>query len=670
MPKTSKKSPGPYPSKAQWMQLFNVLNKKEKIVFSLFAFLTITSFSFLLITLYLDNTKVEPTVGGYYSEAIIGFPRFINPVYAQANDVDRDLVEIIFSGLMTYDSNGKLIPQLAKEYSILEDGKIYQFVLKDDIFWHDKKPLTIDDIIFTIKTIQNPDFKSPLRVSWSGIEIERVSDNTIRFVLQKPSSIFLEYCTFKIIPEHIWKSINPENFPLSANNLKPIGSGPYKFEMLEKNQENETISLTLARNENYFAKGSSGPYISKITFYFFSNQEDLIKAYSTKDIKGLALTSPEKLSKINLGLKTYSLTLPRYFALFFNLNPLDGDSKTLIDDGLREALNYATDKEEIIQKVLLGYGQAVNSPVMPRIYNIKNPEETYSFDIQKAQDVLENAGFEETSDGYRVKTTNKSTSFQFESNLEVGSKGNEVTELQKCLAQFQDVYPEGEVSGYFGQQTKAAVTKFQEKYSSEILTPNGLTQGTGKTGKSTRAKLNELCNTKVESFPLKLSLITVNQPLLVQTANIIKEQWAKIGIELNIQTFDISTLERDIIKKRDYQILLFGEVLGSLPDPFPFWHSSQQRDPGLNLSLYENKDSDRLLEEIRKTFDENIRKENLEKFQENIINDLPAIFLYNPDYLYLVSSDIKGVGENIISDPSKRLSNIENWYINTKRVLR
>lgn len=663
---SKKKSFGPFPSKAQWVQLFNVLSKKERILFSVFLFLAITSFSFLLTALYLNNTKVEPTIGGYYSEAIIGSPRFINPIYAQVNDVDRDLVEIIFSGLMTYDSDGKLIPQLAKEYSVLEDGKIYQFVLKDNLFWHDKKPLTIDDVIFTIKTIQNPDFKSPLRVSWSGIEIERVSDNTIRFVLQKQSSIFLEYCTFKIIPEHIWKSITPENFPLSTNNLKPIGSGPYKFETLEQNQENKTISLTLARNENYFAKG---PYISKITFYFFDNQEDLLKAYPTKDIKGLALASPEKLPKINLGLQTHSLTLPRYFALFFNLNPSNGNSKTLIDNDLRKALNYATNKEEIIQKVLSGYGQPVDSPVMPRIYNIKNPKEVYSFDLQKAQDALEKAGFQETANGYRVKTNTKSTSFQFKNELGVGSQGNEVTELQKCLAQFQDVYPDGETSGYFGQKTKAAVIKFQEKYAAEILTPNGLTQGTGKTGKSTRAKLNELCCTKVESFPLKLSLVTVDQPLLVQTANIIKEQWAKIGVELDIQTFDISTL-RDTIKKRDYQILLFGEVLGSLPDPFPFWHSSQQKDPGLNLSLYENKDSDKLLEEIRKTFDEKIQKEDLEKFQEIVIKDSPAIFLYNPDYFYLVSSDIKGVGENTISDPSKRLANIESWYINTKRVLK
>lgn len=664
MPKHSKKkSLKDYPSRTQWKQFFKVLNKKEKTTFSVFLILAIISFSFLTINFYIQHTKVQPALKGSYSEGLIGQPRFLNPIYAQTNDVDRDLVELLFSGLMKHAPNGELVPQLAKEYQILEDGKVYEFTLKDNLVWHDKKPFTVDDVIFTIETIQNPDFKSPLRVSWSGIEVDKVSDTILRFKLQKPSSIFLEYCTVKIMPEHIWNSISPENFQLSTYNFKPVGSGPYKLESLEQDSEGKIKLLNLARNPFYFEEG---PYIPKITFYFFNNEKDLLKAYLSGKIKGFALSSPQNLPKFNLGLKMYSFSLPRYFALF--LNP--ENSKPLSEDVIKKALNYGIDKQAIIQELLLGYGKIVHSPVMPQIYNLKEPSETYQFNQEKAKQILDEAGFKENEDGYRSKYIKKATSFQFKSNLQLKSSGNEVTELQKCLAQFPDVYPEGDITGYFGSLTKAAVIRFQEKYADEVLAPYDLTQGTGQVKTSTRAKLNELCNTKEETLELKFSLATVDQPLLFQTASLLKNQLKELGIEINIETFDLSTLQQEIIKKREYEILLFGEVLGSIPDPFPFWHSSQKKDPGLNLSLYENKEADKLLEEIRESFDEETTKEKLEQFQDILIQDSPVVFLYNPDYLYLVSSEIKGISEEMITDPSKRLSNMENWYIKTKRVLK
>ena len=137
---------------------------------------------------------------------------------------------------------------------------------------------------------------------------------------------------------------------------------------------------------------------------------------------------------------------------------------------------------------------------------------------------------------------------------------------------------------------------------------------------------------------------------------------------MEIKTFEISQLQQDYIKPRAYDILLFGEVLGSIPDPFSFWHSSQKRDPGLNLSDYENKDADKLLEEARQSLDPETRRQKYEKFQDILIGDAPAVFLYNPNYLYPITKDIKGINIKFITDPSKRFSDIENWYIKTKRA--
>ena len=148
----------------------------------------------------------------------------------------------------------------------------------------------------------------------------------------------------------------------------------------------------------------------------------------------------------------------------------------------------------------------------------------------------------------------------------------------------------------------------------------------------------------------------------------LKNQWGKIGANIEIKSYSLSELKK-IIKERDYESLLFGEALGLIPDLFPFWHSSQKEIPGLNLSNYENKKADNLLTEIRQTLDNEERKEKLESLQDIIIEDIPAIFLYNPNYYHFLSNKTKGVSKELkILDPSKRFLNIENWYTQTRRT--
>jgi len=665
------------PSKSQWWQFFKILTKKERVVFFVFLFLFSSSSLFLTVNFYFENTKIQPAEGGQYIEGVVGSPRFINPIYV-ASDVDRDLVELIFSGLMKYDGEGKIIPDLAKEYKILEDGKVYEFYLKENLLWSDGKPLTADDVVFTIKTIQNPEIKSPLRVNWLGVEVEKISENALRFRLKGSSAVFLENCTLKIMPEHIWKDISPQNFLLTIKNLKPIGSGPFQLKNLNQNEQGQIISLDLVRNPKYFKEG---PNLSQVAFYFFKNEEDLIKSYKKGEIKGFSLTSIKNFTNTlegGGGVVVYSLSLPRYFAIFFNpdYNPpatLPAESrapaKIFSEKEVRQALSYGVNKEEILREVLADRGKIVQSPILPEIYGLRPPTVSYEFNLEKAKEILKNAGFVESENGKLVKIVKKEPAFQFKSNLRVGVQGTEVKELQKCLARDSEIYPEGEITGYFGQKTKEAVIRFQEKYKKEILEPQGLEKGTGDVLKATRTKLNEICfKSSEEIIPLEFSLTTVDQPILKEVAKLLQRQWEALGARVEIKTVDSTNFPEEIIRPRDYEMLLFGEVLGAIPDPFPFWHSSQKRDPGLNLAMYENKKCDKLLEEVRESLDENLRKEKLEGFQDILIEDAPAVFLYNPDYLYLVSKEIKGINTKTIVDPSKRFSGIEDWYIKTKRV--
>ncbi len=649
-----------------WRQFLRILNKKERIIFFVFLILFLSSSFFLLLNFYFKNTELKPARGGIYIEGVIGQPRFINPVYSKISDVDQDLVTLTFSGLFKYNNQGQIVQNLVQDYKIEEDGKIYEVYLKENLFWSDGLPLTADDVIFTIKTIQNPDFKSPLRVSWLGVEVEKISDLGVRFKLRNPYAPFLENLIQEIIPEHIWQDIPPENFPLAIHNLKPVGSGPYKFKNLIHDKQGKIISLDLVKNPKYHGEG---PYIFQISFRFYNNEEDLIRAYRAGEIKGFSLISPENLKGFaRENLIGYNFSLPRYFAVFFNPQ----ESKILTDKNIRQAINYATNKAEIVEKILLGYGKAVYSPILPEIYGFSAPSKTYQFDQKAAEELLEKSGFVERQ-GKRIKINKKQPAFQFKSDLQIGSRGKEVEELQKCLANppagGPEIYPQAMVSGYFGNATRKAVIKFQEKYAKDILQPLGLTRGTGRVRKTTREKLNELCFPAIEEFTsLKFSLATVNQPILISVAELLKEQWLKIGIEIKIETFDISYLEKEIIKPRNYESLLFGKALTMVPDPFPFWHSAQIKDPGLNLAIFENKEVDKFLEDARKTLDQEIRKELLESFQERLLTQAPAVFLYNPDFLYFLPREIKGVKPGTIIEPAKRFSETNNWYIKTKRA--
>lgn len=654
--KNLKKRSAAWPSKKQWLRIFTVLARKEKIFLFICLGLFLSSALFLSINFYIKNTEIRPAMGSKYTEGVVGSPRFINPIYAQGNDVDRDLVEIIFSGLMKYDPNGKIVPDLTKEIEIKEDGTIYEVYLKEDVFWHDGKPLTADDVIFTIKTIQNPDYKSPLRGNYLGVEVEKINEYGVYFKLKKTYNGFLERLTFKIMPSHIWQDISPQNFLLTNYNLKPVGSGPYRFKEIKQDATGSISSLTLVKTD--------GSYLSKITFKFFETEKELLEAVEKGDVDGLAIKSGNTSAVEKNKFREYSFSSPRYFTVFFNPDK----SMFLADKKIREALNHAINKAEIVEKLLSGRGKIVDSPILPEIYGYQSPAKIYEFSPEKAEELLANAGLEK-QEGKWMKIT-KEKIVEFKTELKLESRGTEVTALQTCLSQDPKVYPEGKITGYFSSQTKEAVIKFQEKYFKDILEPWGFKKGTGIVGKATRVKLNEVCSKPGEETQVKFTLITVEDPILEKVATYLKDQWEKIGIGIEVQILPISKLEKEVIKPRNYQMLLFGEVLEATADPFPFWHSSQIKDPGLNLARYENKTVDKLLETARTALISETHIENLQKFQNVLIEDAPSVFLYSPDYTYFVSKKIKGLEMNFITDFSKRFSNIENWYIRTQRLWR
>lgn len=565
-------------NRMQWLYLPRLLSPREKLIILTLAAIMLISGAALIGRLYLKVTVPKPASGGTYREGLFKEPRFVNPIYA-SSDTDRDLTELIFSGLIRYSQDGQMEPDLAETVEIGDGAKTYTVRLKKSIFWHDGERLDADDVVFTIKTIQNPEFKSPLRPNWQGVLVEKIDERTVRFTLRQPYVPFIENLAVGIVPEHLWVDIAPQSSPLSDLNLKPIGSGPYKFDTFARLGSGSIASYTLTRFRSFHR---AAPNLTRILFSFYPSETELIAAYRKKEIDGVGIVSAKHLPELQkTDITMYAVRLPRIVALFLN----ETQQGAFADRNVRMALAKAIDTHEIITKVLNGGGDAAASPIPPGSAGFDPDIPPTAFDPDGAKTLLDNAGWKDANnDGVREKKERK----------------------QKKLVE----------------------------------------------------------------TPLKIEIATSDFPEFIEVANLIKEMWQKIGISAEVKTLGATELETSIIKPRAYQVLLFGEIFSHDPDPFAFWHTSQIKDPGLNIALYSNRKADAILEEARRTTDHIKREEKYREFQKIVVGDLPAIFLYSPLSYYGVRSAIKGIAVDRIALPHERFSYIERWYIKTRRGLR
>lgn len=169
---------------------------------------------------------------------------------------------------------------------------------------------------------------------------------------------------------------------------------------------------------------------------------------------------------------------------------------------------------------------------------------------------------------------------------------------------------------------------------------------------------------------ISFTLTTPDWPELVKTADILRKQWESLGVRVDVKVLSVSDLQQNALRPREYDALLFGEATSFNSDPYSFWHSSQKHDPGLNLSMFDNKDADDLLAQARETLNDDERLDKYKKFLGIIADEMPAVFLYSPSYLYVVNSQVQGIETKNINTPSNRLQGITSWYIDTDRVLK
>ena len=536
------------------------------IAFGFFILLFVVGVFLLIWRINQEFLVPVPAHGGSFDEGIVGSPRFINPLLA-FSDADKDLTALVYSGLMKTTSDGMLEPDLAEGYTISEDGLVYTFVLRDDIYFHDGEPVTVEDVFFTVTKAQDELIRSTKQSSWDGVAIQVVDNKTIEFVLPRKFSPFLENATLGIIPSHIWKNVPTDQFSYNLHNIEPIGSGPYEIKSIDRNSSGIPTQYELRAFKDY-ALGK--PFIKEVRIHLFENQDDLRSAYSKGAVDSIYEISNNQIDEsLRRGSSLITSSLPRTFGVFFNTDV----APVFLSKSVRSALNTVTNRDKIVQEVFGGYASPINTPIPPTLF--EQTEFNQSGDIVEAATILEKAGWEK----------NQNT---------------------------------------------------------------GIWENDG--------------------APLAFSLTTSDTPELVRTAEILKEDWQSFGAQVDLEILSVSDLNQNAIRPRDYDALLFGTSIGRHGDLYSFWHSSGRSDPGLNIALYTNIDTDAIVEDLRQAISPEERTELYKKFVEIIEDDTPAVFLFSPDFTYITDSSIQNNRLGILNNASDRFADINEWYIETDKV--
>lgn len=389
-------------SSKKWRIFLETIQPRERRIIAALAIVIVAGLFAWLTVLYFAMTKSVPEAGGTYTEGVIGDPSHINPLLSHATEADADLTELVYSGLFSYGENGRVKESLAERVEISDEGKKYTISLRQGVRFHDGKALTADDVVFTVRTLQDPAYKSPLRTNWQGVEVSKEGDFTVVFLLKKPYFDFLENLTVGILPKHIWQEVSPERFGLTDINLQPIGTGPFRVEGFKKDSSGSILSYELRAFPEYF---EGAPYIQKLMLYFYRSEDDLLSAYNRREVLGMSGVAPEKFSSFVEKKDTTirELAQPRVFAIFLN----ERKSVALADDRVRRALAFATDRDRIVREVLSGYGNPAFSVFSPTMDAYSSVGEAYRFNPEEAAKLLDEAGWKLNAEGVREKNGNR-----------------------------------------------------------------------------------------------------------------------------------------------------------------------------------------------------------------------------------------------------------------------
>jgi len=469
----------------------------------------------------------------------------LNPILS--TDTSSSAVEgVIFTGLTKINEKLEVVPDLATSWDISKDGKIWTFHLRKDVKWQDGKPFTAEDVVFTFNSILNPKVNSVRRsdyiIDGQPIIFGAIDKYTVKAILPKPFAPFLIHSGMGIIPRHLLKGkdINTAEF-----NRRPIGTGPFKFSEWRTGDY-----VKVVRNNNYYG---GKPLLAEIIFKIIPDENATLMALEAGEIDTAGIPAKDySRIKNKKGIRTFEHDILLYVYLGLNL-----DKPMFKDKRVRQALAYATNKNQLVSLILKGLGSPAYAPSAPISWAYSDKVQKYRYDPEKAKKLLKEAGQE---------------NLEFTCLVNQGNKERE----------------------------KAAI--------------------------------------------------------------ILKQQFKKVGIKMNIRELEWSALLKIVNKPtapKDFDAVIMGWSLGLDPDAYSIWHSTQYPQ-GFNFVKYKNPEADKLLESGRITMDRNGRKNIYAKLYKIIADDQPYVFLWYPKAVEGVRDRVGGLSK---PGPAGLFVNIEKVFV-------
>ncbi|MFA6042715.1 MAG: peptide ABC transporter substrate-binding protein [Patescibacteria group bacterium] len=555
------------PTWSQFTYLFRYLKPKEAWVLRI-AILFLFGSAAILVGRYINRHWIpEPTIGGTYTEAVMGTPRYLNPVLA-SSDTDLALTPLLFSGVLRQNPNGEYVNDLAEKVTEAPDGKTVTILLRQNLHWHDGTALTTDDVRFTIETIQNPNVASPRYTLFRGMQVATADDRTVTLTLETASPRLHELLTVGILPAHIWGDIPPASMSTTDYNLKPIGNGPFKFKEFRKKELSGDIrGLTLER----FPDAATPALLHTLKIRFVADSEGAVDVLSNGEADGVRLVNTDALARAQKirGVHFTPLPLPQVVAVFFNLK-----KALFTEQAVRTALRDVVDPKTVLQTARGDNAQVIVGPVLFGMPGADPNPAVRTADVAGAAKRLDDAGWK----------------------------------------------LEGEVR-------------------------------------------------KKKDVELRFALTVPDVEEYKAAADGIVNAWKNIGAVATVDVVDPNTLGKEIVKERNFSALLYADRYDGSLDLYPFWHSTQSFDPGLNLTSFYSKDLDEALTNARKA---NVtaadRAKAYSTVQSIVSREAPAIFLYQPLANLVTKKRISTLETPTILAGGQRFTNATEWYVETHRV--